>query len=338
MKSCGFGPRFPQMFLGCAFMCALITPAAFARQGQPADGKPLEAKIVEVDGDVKQAPIGTSTEDRAAWTAINLGDLLSAGTQIRTGFRSHATLLFGTDTVVSIRRMTLASIDDAFADATTKTIRLGLGYGAVRGGSTESELRTDVIVDSTVATLAKRGTEGWQMSVEPSTGRFNIALSRTGLVTALSKLTGQSREVLPGEYANDLNIMTMWINQEIFDRAVKFYSDESVTEAEAQFAAENTGGNSVLDPGASGGDSFSERNQPTGTGTGGTEAPPDLIQTVLILPDGDFGFANTFGSLLGFDGLLRATGRSIRRMPKGPVRVLHTVRRRSNAIRRSVLR
>ena len=70
----------------------------------------------------------------------------------------------------------------------------------------EGKLRSDVVVDSTVATLAKRGTEGWQMRVEPMTGRFKISLAEYGLVDAVSKLRAagrMSRTVRPGEYVTE---------------------------------------------------------------------------------------------------------------------------------------
>ena len=243
---------------GMVICLALIAPAA-ARQDQakPKATKneqekttPLQAKVVEVVGDVKTAPVGTSPLDAKAWKPVKADDKLSAGTLIRTGLRSRLVLQFGDDTIISVKRVTLASIDAFYKTKTTKTTRLGLGYGAVRGGSTEGRLRSDLVIDSTVATLAKRGTEGFEMTVEPYTGRFAISLAREGLVEALQKATGQRRLVRPGEYANDMNIAKMWIRQDQFDRHVRFFAAESVTTADLDFSVANATGYGSIAPGA----------------------------------------------------------------------------------------
>ncbi len=210
----------------------------------------LNARVVEVSGDVAVAPNGTSPLDVEGWTQVKLDDQLSAGTMIRTGIRSHLILLFGDDTVINVKRVTLASIDSFYKTANQETIRLGLGYGALRGGSAEGELRSDLIIDSTVATLAKRGTEGFELYVEPYTGRFTVSLSRSGLVEALQKLTGQRRLVRPGQFANDLNIAKLWIKQDQFDRHVNFFATESLTAADLDFTLASRRGTGVINPGA----------------------------------------------------------------------------------------
>lgn len=244
-----------------AVLTVLITLAASPVSGQtdppPSPTTPttqpvaeLKAKVVEVSGDVKAAPLGAKVLDAEAWKAVDANDELTSGTQIRTGLRSYVVLLFGDDTVVSVRRATLASIDQFYRDATTQTIRLGLGYGAVRGGTTEGELRSDVIVNSPVATLAKRGTEGWEMEVAPYTHEWRISLSRQGLVQALQRATGQRRLVRPGEYADNLNIATLWVKQSMFDRAVKFVPAGALTRSDVDFSTQITGGLATVAPGA----------------------------------------------------------------------------------------
>src|SRR5262249_8198562 len=124
----------------------------------------------------------------------------------------------------------------------------------VRGGSSEGEIKSDVIVDSPVATLAKRGTEGWELEVEPMTGRFRISLAQYGIVDAIQKTTegraGRTKTVLPGQYATQANIANMWVNQNIFDRNVTFYGPEGQTRSEAEFALNNTRGLNVVAPGS----------------------------------------------------------------------------------------
>ncbi len=219
----------------------------------PDDAVSATAVVIEVAGSVDWAAAGVSPLVAEGWTRVAVGDRLAAGMLIRTGLRSHVNLQFGVTTTVSIRSATYASIDQFYKSATTETVRVGLGYGTVRGGSSEGEMRADVTVDSTVATLAKRGTEGWQIQVEPGTGRFRISLAEYGLVEAIQKLSAErsaSRTVRPGEYATHANIANMWIEQDIFDRNVSFYEATGLTEADAKFSADNTRGFGELGPGA----------------------------------------------------------------------------------------
>jgi len=282
---------------------ALGQPAA---EVADADTEELQARVIQVAGSVKKAPLGVGPTE-AGWEPVQLDDLLSSGMQIKTGFRSSVVLEFGPDTVVQIRKATLASIDDFYKSATEKNILLGLGYGTVRGGSTEADLRTDVVVDSTVATLAKRGTEGWQMAVDPSTNRFRISLARAGLVEAFVKATQDRRIIRPNEYADNKNIKVLWVNQDIFNRQVSFYEGASVTPAESQFAAENPGGTGVVSPDAAQSTQITKRIDPSfvaqqqglteAASTGRTTIiPPPLFR---IRPEGDFGLRPTFGGLFG---------------------------------------
>lgn len=279
--------------------------------GQEPQATPLTAKVVDVVGDVAQAPVGTSPLDAEAWKPVAVDDQLSAGTLIRTGIRSRAIMLFGEENLVSVKAMTLSSISDFHQTDQAKVIRIGLGYGTVRGGSTEGTLRSDLIIDSTVATLAKRGTEGWQMQVEPYTGRFTISLAREGLVEALQKATGQRRLVRPRQYATELNIGKMWINQEQFDRSVKLVAAESMTTADLDFTTAHSRGLATVAPGAgSEAVTFARRtpqrdfvvdqvvDRPAGTLPGGL---PDLVvveQPIVRRPEGNFGVGNTFRILV----------------------------------------
>ena len=288
--------------IGWGVACALLAPWSnglawgqeSAEQPEAAgDVEVLEARVIDVRGAVKKAPAGVAPTD-PGWTAVQLDEMLSGGTQIKTGFRSSVVLEFGPDTVVQIRKASLASIDDYYKTATEKTVLLGLGYGTVRGGSTEAELRTDVTVDSTVATLAKRGTEGWQMSVEPTTGRFRISLARSGLVDAILKATGDRRRLRPNEYATDRNVKLLWINQDIFDRFVSLFDAASMSDTEVKFAALNAGGRSVVSPDAAQSGALSQRSgaasQRAGFEPGEEITSPSRIR---VRPEGDFGIPPT---------------------------------------------
>jgi len=263
----------------------------------------LKARVIETAGTVAWAPVGTDVLDAAAWKPVQMHDEFGGGVQIRTGLRSHVTLQFGDDTVVSVRRATLASIDQFYRTQEAKSVRLGLGYGAIRGGTTEGELRSDLTVESPVATLAKRGTEGWEIFVEPYTGGWRISLARTGLVEALERATGQRRLVHPGEYANARNIAQAWINQALFDRVVRFVSADMLTQAEVDFTTQGRGGTAPVSlDGAADLLDFAGRTPPSTHAASNREvlqsaarmaALSSRFDTVLVTPrpEGNFGVA-----------------------------------------------
>ncbi|NOT02867.1 MAG: hypothetical protein HOP29_19885 [Phycisphaerales bacterium] len=285
-------------------------PTGQPAEGQPAEAQPdaagreaLQAKVLEVTGNVRRAPAGVVQGD-PQWAAVVVSEMLPSGTQIATGFRSSVVLGFGEDTVVQVRKASLCSIDDYYKSATQKTVALGLGYGTIRGGSTEGELRTEVVVDSTVATLAKRGTEGWEIEIEPTTGFFRGSVARLGLIEMIQKLTGQSRLVRANQYVNTESIRRMWISQTVFDRAVRFYDGASVSESESKFASENTGGASVVSPDASEANQVTKRLDPgfvtsLQAAQASNQTTPQFAPPLFRLrPEGDFGFPPTLSNLL----------------------------------------
>lgn len=291
-----------------AGVAAVLAIGAGARGQEPGAEQPaidrevLQAKILEVTGNVKRAPAGVPQGD-PQWAIVTVNEMLPSGTQIATGFRSSVVLGFGEDTVVQVRKASLCSIDDYYKSATQKTVALGLGYGTIRGGSTEGELRTEVVVDSTVATLAKRGTEGWEIEIEPTTGFFRGSVARLGLIEMIQKLTGQSRLVRANQYVNNDSIRRMWINQTVFDRAVRFYDGASISEAESKFASENSGGAGVVSPDASEANQVTKRLDPGFVSTlqaaqASSQTTPQFAPPLFrIRPEGDFGFPPTFSNL-----------------------------------------
>lgn len=270
--------------------------------------EPLSAIVIEVGGSVDRAKAGVSALVDDGWTASKVGDRYESGTQIRTGLRSHVNLQFGQTTTVSVRSATYASIDQFYASAAVENVRIGLGYGTVRGGSSEGEIKSDVIVDSPVATLAKRGTEGWELEVEPMTGRFRVSLAEYGIVEAIQKTVdgraAQSRTVLPSQYATQANIANMWVNQNIFNRNVTFYSPEAQTKSESEFATQNNRGLNVLAPG-SGVDVVSSSQRVSAQSilnSANNNIPPNFLpantaiglRSPLGRPEGNFGTGTTF--------------------------------------------
>lgn len=293
------------------------TQAAEAGEGKvvaPAPNNPegteaQAAEVVEVRGNVERSTGEAATPDTAEWVAVKAGEKLGGGVLIRTGLRSHLILRFGDNSIVMIQRCTLASIKQFYRDSSTETVRLGLGYGAIRGGTSEGTLRSDFVVDSAVATLAKRGTEGWELWQEPYSGRFRISLAAEGLVDALEKETGDRRLVRPGEYADNTNVAAMWVKQDVFDRNVQFFAAESVSATDLDFANNMTTGLASVGPGLGNQtNSFAGRGTDQDALAGLTEAEgfqllrePVVIERApfVVRPEGNFG---TGASFAGDDG------------------------------------
>lgn len=260
----------------------------------------LAAVVIEVSGVVERSLPGVSAGADEGWTPVEVDDLLAPGTQIRTGLRSSVNLQFGEATFASIRSLTFASIDDARRSAQRETVQLGLGYGTIRGASTEGEVVSAVTVDSPHATLAKRGTEGWQIFVEAQTGRFEISLAQFGLVEAIQRLGAKrtrARRVRPGEYANQKNIANLWLRQAVFDRAVNFFEPQGITTAEAVCAAEYPGGFASLAPG--GGTDLmvlTDRRAPVEAAGMGTDDGQPAVQSPIRAsrPEGNFGTGRSY--------------------------------------------
>jgi hypothetical protein len=282
-------------------------PAIGAAVTQPAIDQPFEAKVVEVSGKVSWA---TTAESGAAgeWHAAQPGDLLPAGTQIRTQIRSKVVLMFGDDTVVLVERATLASIDQFHRSGDTKRIQLGLGHGAIRAGVAETTLRSDMTIETPTATLSKRGTMDFGISYEPISGRFRIYLAQEGLVEALNKLTRQSRLVRPGEYVTQA--MIQWIQTATMDRWVPIVDVYGTTDAEQMFEAMMGSGLAVVDPGGgnqifslTGHDasqfaaSLQQRQQTLSTVLPATLLIRPTGSNVIPRPEGNFGTGLGAGSL-----------------------------------------
>lgn len=180
-----------------------------ATQTAPADQVPVLARVIEVTGDVKWAPLGT--ED---WKPVQLGDELPERTKILTGARSSVKLQMGQEepyTAVLIDAVGKTVISEAFKTRDTKRIRLGVGYGQIRAGVAEGGLKSDFTIDSPVATLSKRGTWNFGLFYERGTDRFQVFLLDRGLVDVLNKLTAERRGVQPGELVTQA--MRMFLDQ-----------------------------------------------------------------------------------------------------------------------------
>jgi len=193
------------------------TDTSASPAAKTSDAKPMQARIIKLSGRVQYARTDADGVP-GEWQPAKVGDLLPAGTRIRTRLRSKVVLAFGDDSVVMIDRATLASIDQFHRSGDTKYIKLGLGHGAIRAGVAEATLRSDMTIETPIATLSKKGTIDFGIEYEPSTGRFRVFGPRQGLVDILNKLTRKSQTVHPGQYVNQA--MIRWAETMVFDRYV----------------------------------------------------------------------------------------------------------------------
>jgi len=296
---------------GCAVIgwTVLLTVRVASAQETPPPAEPretLSAKIIELEGSAFYAPAGAGPLDAEAWKPAKVGDEYPSGTQIRTALRTRVLLQFGDDTLVLVDRLTLASIDQFYKQADLKKTELSLGYGKLRVGVAEGALRSDLTIDSPVATLSKKGTWGMEMEVQRG-GYYRFALTDRGLLEALVKATGQRRLINPGRFVNALTVGRMWIMQHTFERNVSMFDLASLSGAEVHFNVVNNTGLGVVDPaagiqttGMAGRDTRALFEQLAAQGEF-EELSPEVVARLreagflLNRLEGNFGFGGSFG-------------------------------------------
>jgi hypothetical protein len=239
-------------------LSVLIAESAWAQATQPAGaagaathpadsqlGQPDNATVTAVKGTVSYA-IARADGTLGEWVPAKVGDSLPPGTRIQTLLRSHVAITFTYDTVILIEAGTSASIDDFRLSADTKSVKLGIAHGAIRGASAEFTLRSDLTIESPTATLSKRGTIGFRLEYEPITGHFVISLETEGLVEALNKLTNEKRLIRPKEYVTQ--VMLRWIVTAIYDDYIPYAEFHGMTQADKHFGAFYANGIAAIEP------------------------------------------------------------------------------------------
>ena len=220
------------------------TAATTTTTTAPTDRTAITARVLEVRGDVKYAPLDS---DELKPCAVD--DEYPEQTVIETGVRSSIKLQIGDDdtyTAIVIESASRTILSEAYRTADAKRVRIGVGYGRMRGGVAEGGLKSDFTVDSPVATLSKRGTWDFGLAYERGTDRFEIFLLDQGLVDAFSKLTGQHRAVLPRELVTQT--MRRWLEQVQLLRNVPVVDLLGQSDITVAFNTMSTSGLRVLNP------------------------------------------------------------------------------------------
>jgi len=194
---------------GAATLWAQLPAPGTQPSSAPADRTPITARVIEVRGDVKHAPLGS--ED---WQPCQVDEEYPEQTVILTGLRSSVKLQIGQDdtyTLVVVEPASRTLIAEAYTTPDSKHVHVGVGYGQIRAGVAEGGLKSEFTVASPVATLSKRGTWNFGLFYERGTERFQIFLLDHGLVEALHRITGERRNVLPGEVVT--RAMRRWADE-----------------------------------------------------------------------------------------------------------------------------
>lgn len=277
------------IFAGTVWAQASAPAGGASAASQPAM-EPMSARVIELSGRA-QYSLTNDQGSESTWNPLKNGDVLPAGSRIRTQLRARVILAFGDDTVVVIERATLASIDQFHRTADTKRVKLGLGHGTVRAGVAETTLRSDMTIETPTATLSKKGTMDFGISYEPSTTRFRVWLNKEGLVEALNQVSNKSKLVQPGQYVTQA--MQHWIDTLTFARWVPVVDTVGLTDSEKIFNSIKDSGMAVVDPGAGGNTYYiGGRDQAPGV----TGPPINFIPIispptggVIPRPEGNFG-------------------------------------------------
>lgn len=242
------------MCLILPWLCVLPVAAQNAADPQPlatttapaVDGsESLQARAIEVIGDVQAAPLGTD-----GWQPVQTGALVSHGTKILTGTRSSAKFQIGDEepyTVLVIESNALTVIGEAYKTAQRKRTRIGVGRGRVRAGVAEGGLQSDFVVDTPVATLSKRGTWNFGAYYEQGTNRFEFFLLDRGLADVMHEITQEQRALEPGQLVDQA--MRRWFEQAKLVRNVPMPDPAGQPNEELAFDDTRTEGFGVTNPG-----------------------------------------------------------------------------------------
>jgi len=177
-----------------ALVLALIVPGrpCGAVQGPP-ESTPLQAIFIEVDGKVRWRADGAS-----AWRPAKVNDLLDAGSEIRTGLRSRATLRVGRNASVLVDAGTTFQLPTVVQEGATLRTVAAVKTGRVDFKVDQVGFSNDFTVVTPETTLSVRGT-GLGVNSGPLVGT-QVTGARTNAINAieLRYVAGNLRYFLSG--------------------------------------------------------------------------------------------------------------------------------------------
>jgi hypothetical protein len=224
-------------------------PAGGAQRLAAPNTEDLTATAVLVKGRVRQAPVGVSATDTDAWKPVNQGDELSAGTQIRVSIRSTLVLQYGDDTVVQLKSMTLASLDQLYKTETSKHSKFGLAYGALRGSVREKDLRSDMVIESPTVTCSKEGTEDFEIRVMRGSLWWEANGPTVGEFLIRDVGTGRTERLSFGQLASFFTMTSPAVRRNLAQQVVDIYGARYMSSGEQDFNLFVDSGQTVTGPG-----------------------------------------------------------------------------------------
>ena len=238
------------LMLGVMALSLAAVPAyAQDLQAPGQDRQPLRATAALVTGRVLQAPVGVVATDTQAWNRVAQGDELSAGTQVRVSIRSTLLLQYGDDTVVQLKSMTLASLDELYRTETRKHSKFGLAYGAIRGSVRERELRSDMIIGLPTVTCSKEGTRDFEIRGMRGSFWWEAQGPTIGTILVRDLGTGRSERLSFKQLANFFNLSTPAVQRNLVQQVVDQYGSRFMSSGEQDFNTFADSGQAVIGPG-----------------------------------------------------------------------------------------
>ena len=174
----------------------------------------FKVSVVSVKGVVQKR--GTS-DPKAAWEPVKIGEDLDEGTLIRTGLGAEVVLRFADRGQFRIKSGTKIGIAEFRKRGNLTTARLGLKYGSVRARVDSSSGPNDFKIETPVATLSVQGTWGdfsysgdqglsihstqrsWRVSTSRGSKRLTRGESTNGNLAPWNVLAAQGFDTQTGD-------------------------------------------------------------------------------------------------------------------------------------------
>ncbi len=159
---------------------------------------PLQAIFIEVNGKVRWRPAET-----AAWRTARVNDLLDAGSEVRTGLKSRATLRVGRNASVLVDAGTTFQLPTVIQEGQTLRTVAAVKTGRVDFKVDQVGFANDFTVVTPETTLSVRGT-GFGVNSGPLVGT-QVTGARTNAINAieLRYVAGNLRYFLSGAASSD---------------------------------------------------------------------------------------------------------------------------------------
>lgn len=163
-------------------------------------GFSIEAKVISVSGKAQVQKSGV-------WKNISVGDVLSKGNLIQTGFKSQVVFSIKSNnenSKITVNQLSRITIEQLMEDNSGDTTSVFVTTGSVKSEIKKTtDFRTNYTVRSPVATASVRGTEltlsnGFRCS-SVATHQGNVAVSKTKKSNRAPLVQGDSRKEVSKE-------------------------------------------------------------------------------------------------------------------------------------------